>query len=93
MDEQKLFNFLRNLALQIHNQQASLNNMEKAMNNLRIKNGGVVRTVPFGVKDITSAQLVDAYKRGLQLEELVALANGKYTAEQIVSKIRKGIGG
>lgn len=93
MYEKETLNFLRNLSVQVHNQGAAIANMEKALNNLRIKNGGVIRTVPFGVKDITTAQLVDAYKRGLQLEELVALGNGKYTPEQITNKIRKSIGG
>lgn len=53
---------------------------------------GAVRMVPFGVKDITTAQLVDAYHRGMNLEQLTALANGKYTPEQIKIKIIKAGG-
>ena len=53
---------------------------------------GAVRIVPFGVKDITTAQLVDTYHRGMNLEQLTALANGKYTPEQIKIKIIKAGG-
>lgn len=45
-----------------------------------------------GVKDITTAQLYDAYKRGLNMQQLVQLANGKYTAEEIYKKIKKAGG-
>ena len=38
------------------------------------------------------AQLVDAYHRGMNLEQLTALANGKYTPEQIKIKIVKAGG-
>lgn len=57
--------------------------------------GGGVRKVPciVGVKDITSAQLYHAYKRGLNMEQLCQLADGKYTAEQIYKKIQKLNGG
>ena len=48
--------------------------------------------VVVGVKDITTAQLYDAYKRGLTINQLVQLANGKYTAEEIHKKIRKAGG-
>lgn len=57
------------------------------------KNGGtpkvVYRPVVVGVKDISSAQLLDAYKKGLNLEQLCQLADGKYTAEQIIKKLQK----
>lgn len=57
------------------------------------KNGGapkvVYKPVVVGVKDISSAQLFDAYKKGLNLEQLCQLADGKYTAEQIVKKLQK----
>ena len=49
------------------------------------KNGGapkvVYQPVVVGVKD--------AYKKGLNLEQLCQLADGKYTAEQIVKKLQK----
>lgn len=48
--------------------------------------------VVVGVKDITTAQLYDAYKRGLNMQQLVQLANGKYTAEEIYKKIKKAGG-
>ena len=57
------------------------------------KNGGapkvVYQPVVIGVKDVSSSQLLDAYKKGLNLEQLCQLADGKYTAEQIVKKLQK----
>lgn len=54
------------------------------------RNGGVVtKIMPFPVSDISTAQLVDAYKRGLSLEQLVVLGNNKYTAEMIAKKLTK----
>lgn len=49
----------------------------------------VQRPVIVGVKDITSAQLFHAYKKGLSMEQLCQLADGKYTASQIYKKIQK----
>lgn len=85
--------FMQNLCLQVRKQAISIANMEQAIKGLEIKNGGVFQTVPFGVVDITTAQLVDAYHRGLKLDELITLANGKYTGEQIVAKLKKSITG
>jgi hypothetical protein len=45
--------------------------------------------MPFGIKDISSVQLVDAYTRGLNMEQLIALGNQKYTAEQIYNKLKR----
>lgn len=59
----------------------------------RLNGGGaprvVQRPVIVGVKDITSAQLFDAYKKGLNMEQLCQLADGKYTADQIYKKLQK----
>lgn len=85
--------FMQNLCLQVRKQSVSIANMEQAIKGLQVRNGGVFQTVPFGVVDITTAQLVEAYHRGLNLDELITLANGKYTGEQIVAKIKKSIGG
>lgn len=57
-------------------------------------NGGgtprvINRPVIVGVKDITALQLFDAYKKGLNMEQLCQLADGKYTAEQIYKKLQK----
>lgn len=60
---------------------------------LSAPNGGTPRvvrqTVIFGIKDISSAQLFDAYKKGLNMEQLCQLADGKYTHEQIYKKLQK----
>lgn len=74
-----------------------LENLQKVTMNIQrlvsMPNGGtprvVQRPVIVGVKDITSAQLFDAYKKGLNMEQLCQLADGKYTAEQIYKKLQK----
>lgn len=74
-----------------------LENLQKIMMNVQrlvsMPNGGTPRVVRqpviVGVKDITSAQLYDAYKKGLNMEQLCQLADGKYTAEQIYKKLQK----
>lgn len=54
------------------------------------RGSGVVREpVIVGVKDITSAQLFHAYRKGLNMAQLVQLADGKYTADQIYKKLQK----
>lgn len=74
-----------------------LENLQKVTMNIQrlvaMPNGGTPRVVRqpviVGVKDITSAQLFDAYKKGLNMEQLCQLADGKYTAEQIYKKLQK----
>lgn len=60
---------------------------------LTSRNIGGMRCVIFGIKNITSEQMLDAYQRGMNLEQLYELANGKYTREQIYKKISKMTGG
>lgn len=93
MIEPDLARYLRNIGVQLNNQQMLIVKLEQAISNLRIKGQVAIQTMPFGIKDITTAQLVDAYKRGLNLEQLTALANGKYTPEQIQVKIIRSTGG
>lgn len=90
--DQELIKVLKRLGAQLVTQQAMLVKMEKTLRGLAMTPQGAVRIVPFGVKDITTAQLVDAYHRGMNLEQLTALANGKYTPEQIKIKIIKAGG-
>lgn len=90
--DQELIKVLKRLGAQLVTQQAMLVKMEKTLKGLAMTPQGAVRIVPFGVKDITTVQLVDAYHRGMNLEQLTALANGKYTPEQIKIKIIKAGG-
>lgn len=60
---------------------------------LTSRNTGGTRCVIFGIKNITSEQMLDAYQRGMNLEQLYELANGKYTREQIYKKISRMTGG
>lgn len=86
MNEKELKCYLRNIGTQLENEQKLLSMLRRAIEmQLRVY-------VVVGVKDITTAQLYDAYKRGLNMQQLVQLANGKYTAEEIYKKIRKAGG-
>lgn len=86
MNEKELKCYLRNIGAQLENEQKLLSMLRRAIEmQLRVY-------VVVGVKDITTAQLYDAYKRGLNMQQLVQLANGKYTAEEIYKKIRKAGG-
>lgn len=75
-----------------------MTNMQKQLANVQRllistggqRSSGVVRQpVIVGVKDISSAQLYHAYKKGLNLDQLCQLADGKYTADQIYKKLQK----
>ena len=86
MTENELKYDLKIMKNQLHNLQTLTSMLRRAIEmQLRVY-------VVVGVKDITTAQLYDAYKRGLNMQQLVQLANGKYTAEEIYKKIRKAGG-
>lgn len=86
MTEKELKYDLKIMKNQLHNLQTLTSMLRRAIEmQLRVY-------VVVGVKDITTAQLYDAYKRGLNMQQLVQLANGKYTAEEIYKKIRKAGG-
>lgn len=90
MQEEKLVIYLKALASEVRDLKSVVTKLDTDVRNLRI--GGkntVVKVMPFGIKDISSAQLVDAYRRGLNMEQLIALGNNKYNAEQVFSKLRK----
>lgn len=89
MYEQEIIKCLKNLGKQIWSMQQIVSNLDRDVRNMRVSGNTVVKTIPFGVKDISSVQLVDAYTRGLNMEQLVALGNGKYTAEQIYNKLKR----
>lgn len=89
MQEQEIIKYLKNLGKQIWSMQQLVANLDRDVRNMRISGNTVVKTMPFGVKDISGVQLVDAYTRGLNMEQLIALGNGKYTAEQIYNKLKR----
>ena len=78
------------IAKQLENLQKITMNVQRLVS---MPNGGTPRVVRqpviVGIKDITSAQLFDAYKKGLNMEQLCQLADGKYTAEQIYKKLER----
>ena len=90
MYEQEIIKCLKNLGKQVWSLQQLMITLDRDFRNMRVVGNTVVKTMPFGVKDISSAQLIDAYKRGLNMEQLVALSGGKYTADQIQKKLQKG---
>lgn len=82
---------LDTMASQLTDIQKQLASMQKLLTST---NGGgtprvVNRPVIVGVKDITTAQLFDAYKKGMNIQQLCQLADGKYTPEQIYKKLQK----
>ncbi len=89
MYEQEMIKCLKNLGKQVNSIQTLMARLDMDVRNMRVSGNTVVKTMPFGIKDISSAQLVDAYTRGLSMEQLLALANGKYSSEQIYTKLKK----
>ena len=89
MYEQEIIKCLKNLGKQIWSMQQIVSNLDRDVRNMRVSGNTVVKTMPFGIKDISSVQLVDAYTRGLNIEQLIALGNQKYTAEQIYNKLKR----
>ena len=89
MYEQEMIKCLKTLSKQIWSIQQLMVNLDRDVKNMRVSGNTIVKTMPFGVKDISSVQLADAYTRGLNMEQLIALGNGKYTAEQIYTKLKR----
>ena len=87
--EQEIIKCLKNLSKQVWAVQQIMSNLDRDVRNMRVSGNTVVKTMPFGIKDISSVQLVDAYTRGLNMEQLIALGNQKYTAEQIYNKLKR----
>ena len=88
MYEEQIIKCLKNLGKQVWSLQQLMANLDRDVRNMRVSGNTIVKTMPFGVKDISSVQLVDAYTRGLNMEQLIALGNGKYTAEQIYNQLK-----
>lgn len=90
--QEQIVQCLQNLVRQVRSQQILIVQLRDAVNNIsRTGTGFVNRPVIVGVKDITTAQLIDAYQRKhLTIEQLVQLSDGKYTPQQIVKKLQKG---
>ena len=86
MYEEQIIKCLKNLGKQVWSLQQLMANLDRDVRNMRVSGNTVVKTLPFGVKDV---QLVDAYTRGLNMEQLIALGNQKYTAEQIYNKLKR----
>ena len=90
MYEEEIVKCLKNLGKQVWSLQQLMVNLDRDVRNMRIGGNTVVKTLPLGIKDITTAQIVDAYVRNhLNMEQLIALSNGKYTAEQIYNKLKR----
>lgn len=92
-DEKTIIKILKGNTIQLQRQQAQLNKLMERVCSLTRTSNGYCNVVPFGIQDITTAQLVNAYDRGMSLENLVILANHKYSASQIRKKIIRAKGG
>ena len=90
MYEQDILKSLKDLGKQVWNLQQLMLTLDRDFRSMRVVGNAVVKTMPFAVKDISSAQLIDAYKRGLNMEQLVALSGGKYSPDQIIKKLQRG---
>jgi hypothetical protein len=86
MTDEQLMKQFRSMRFQLADQQSLIANLEKAVKNISGVTNQKPQVVIVGVKDITAAQLYDAYKKGLNMRQLIQLADGKYTAEQIYKK-------
>ena len=75
MYEEQIIKCLKNLGKQIWSLQQLMANLDRDVRNMRVSGNTIVKTMPFGVKDISSVQLVDAYTRGLNKEPQIALGN------------------
>lgn len=73
----------------IHSRMLNLERLAAKQSKDNRTSGVVYKPVVVGVKDISAAQLYHAYKRGLNITQLCELADGKYTAEQIIRKLQK----
>lgn len=92
-DEKTMIKLLKANSIQLRQQQAQLNKLMERVCSLSRTSDGYCNVVPFGILDISTSQLVNAYDRGLSLPQLVALSNHKYTASQIRKKIIRAKGG
>lgn len=66
MYEQEIIKCLKNLSKQVWAVQQIMSNLDRDVRNMRVSGNTIVKTIPFGVKDISSVQLVDAYTRGAE---------------------------
>ena len=74
--------------------QKQLNALQIYLTSRNIGGNGGTKYVIVGVKDISSSQLYYAYKeKGLNLDQLSQLSDGKYSPQQIYKKLSKMTGG
>ena len=59
MYEEQIIKCLKNLGKQVWSLQQLMANLDRDVRNMRVSGNTVVKTLPFGVKDISSVQLVD----------------------------------
>ena len=72
MYEQEMIKCLKTLSKQIWSIQQLMVNLDRDVKNMRVSGNTIVKTMTFGVKDISSVQLMDAYTRGLNMEQMIA---------------------
>lgn len=93
VNEKDIIKLLQGNYNQLRQQHAQLVKLTEAVGSLTYTANKCSQVLPFGIIDISTSQLVNAYRRGLNIQQLTALANGKYTESQIKAKIAKAMGG
>ena len=71
VNEKDIIKLLQGNYNQLRQQQAQINKLIELVCGLTRTAGGYCQVLPFGVKDVTTAQLVDAYERGLNIEQWI----------------------
>ena len=90
MQEEQLIKYIKALTKELRNLQDMVTRLDNNVRNLRVGGNTVVKTVPLGVKDLTTAQLVAAFvKYHLNMEQLIALSDGRFSHDDIIKKLKR----
>lgn len=90
MYEQEIIKCLKNLGKQVYSLQQLMVNLDRDVRNMRVSGNTIVKTMPLGVKDLTTAQLVDAYVRyDLTMEQMLTLSDGRMSQQDIIKRLRR----
>lgn len=90
MHEEQLVKYLKALTKEVRDLQTMVTRLDTDVKNLRVAGNTVVKTLPIGIESLTTAQLVSAYvKYHLNMEQLIALSDGKFSSNDIIKKLRR----
>lgn len=90
MQEEQIVKCLKNLGKQIYSLQQLMVNLDRDVRNMRVSGNTITKVVPLGVKDLTTAQLVDAYVRyNLTMEQMLTLSDGRMSQMDIIKRLKR----